>query len=241
MLKPEILQFGEKGLLLTWPENIDDLILQSVLAYQKWIEKNHNQFIQETNIGYQSLFILLNGESETRNLASILEGLILKVDQQIETKKFIYTIPVCYDLSFGLDLENLAAEKQLNIDEVIEMHINKCYKVNFIGFLPGFLYLSGLNPALYSSRLTKPRLDIPKGSVGIGGEQTGVYPQNSPGGWKIIGRTPILLFDKTKKSPALCEPGNFLKFESVSLKVFNLIEEQIKINKYVLKREVKND
>ncbi|MFK8046010.1 MAG: 5-oxoprolinase subunit PxpB [Crocinitomicaceae bacterium] len=241
MLKPKISQFGEKGLLLTWDNRIDDAIHTAVLAYQNWIEKEHGDLIQETNIGYQSLLVLIKNEIDLPPLISMIEDISVAHLTRTENSNYLYTVPVCYDISFGLDLATLAQEKNLTIQEIIALHTSQIYKVYFTGFLPGFLYLGGLNPKLHASRLSKPRLEIPKGSVGIGGEQTGIYPQNSPGGWRIIGKTPLLLFNKDNKQPTLCQPGDEIQFESISLQAFKTIEAAILKGTYKIRKEALND
>ena len=241
MQKPKIIQFGEKGLLLNWPEKIDDAIHDAVLAYQRWIESEFKELIQETNIGYQSLLILLKNATEVSKLKLSLENAIFTGELQSDQTSYIFTIPVCYDISLGLDLVSLATQKKLSPDEIISLHSNQIYKVYFSGFLPGFLYLGGLNPVLHSPRLSIPRLEIPKGSVAIGGEQTGIYPKNSPGGWHIIGRTPIQLFDPNSKIPTFCEPGDWIQFEAVSLSEFENIESQIQAGEYKIRKEDVHD
>ncbi len=125
-------------------------------------------------------------------------------------------IPVCYGGTFGPDLDDVARRHGLTPDEVIRRHSAPCYRVQFLGFLPGFAYLSGLPPGLATPRLDTPRQSVPAGAVGIGGAQTGVYPLESPGGWRIIGRTPLMLFDPNRQPPALLQAGDRVRFETVS-------------------------
>ncbi len=124
-------------------------------------------------------------------------------------------IPVCYGGAFGPDLEDVAALHGLTPAEVIRWHSSPRYRVLFLGFLPGFAYLTGLPPGLATPRLDTPRQSVPAGAVGIGGAQTGVYPLDSPGGWRIIGRTPCLLFDSDREPPALLRAGDRVRFVPV--------------------------
>src|SRR5262245_33192773 len=126
------------------------------------------------------------------------------------------TLPVCYGGEPGPDLEFVAAHHQLSAQEVIELHSRPEYLVYMIGFAPGFPYLGGLPERLATPRLEKPRIAVPKGSVGIGGAQTGVYSVDSPGGWRIIGRTPVPLYDPKQERPSLLEAGDHLRFRPVS-------------------------
>ncbi|KQY52081.1 5-oxoprolinase subunit PxpB [Lysobacter sp. Root494] len=124
----------------------------------------------------------------------------------------IVDIPVVYGGDAGPDLESAAAELGLTPAEVVERHASAEYTVAMIGFAPGFPYLLGLDPALALPRLATPRISVPAGSVGIGGTQTGIYPRESPGGWRLIGRTPLVLFDPSRDLPALLAPGDRVRF-----------------------------
>ncbi|MBP1316148.1 5-oxoprolinase subunit PxpB [Herbaspirillum sp. 1130] len=121
-------------------------------------------------------------------------------------------IPVVYDGSAGPDLDNVARHTGLSTSEVIERHSQAEYVVYFLGFLPGFAYMGGLDASLATPRHTTPRVSIPAGSVGIGGEQTGIYPMASPGGWQLIGRTGLQLFDPSQQPPTLLRPGDRVRF-----------------------------
>ena len=125
-------------------------------------------------------------------------------------------IPVCYDPEFAFDLEQVARHAQISTKEVADLHCRAEYRVNCIGFTPGFPFLSGLSERLATPRRSTPRKEIPAGSVGIGGKQTGVYPLKSPGGWNIIGRTPLPLFDPQKNPPALLRAGDRVRFRSIT-------------------------
>ncbi|HEV8694979.1 MAG TPA: 5-oxoprolinase subunit PxpB [Lysobacter sp.] len=124
-------------------------------------------------------------------------------------------IPVAYGSDFGPDLDSAAAELGLMPDELVQRHVNGEYTVAMVGFAPGFPYLLGLDPALALPRLATPRTAVPAGSVGIGGAQTGIYPRESPGGWRLIGRTPLVLFDPAREPPALLAPGDRVRFVAV--------------------------
>lgn len=124
-------------------------------------------------------------------------------------------IPVCYDDEFGQDLKQVAAHCRLSIAAVIERHTAATYRVAMLGFAPGFPYLLGLDPSLHMPRRSSPRLRVARGSVAIGGAQTGIYPRELPGGWSLIGRTPLNLFDATRDQPALLSSGDQVRFVSI--------------------------
>jgi inhibitor of KinA len=131
-------------------------------------------------------------------------------------------IPVCYDPEFGFDLENVAHHAQISSREVVDLHSAPEYRVSCIGFVPGFPFLAGLPRKLGTPRRATPRKEIPAGSVGIGGAQTGIYPLRSPGGWNLIGRTPLRLFDPAKKPPALLRAGDRVRFRVITREEFEI-------------------
>ena len=233
--KPTYKQFGEKAILVEWQAIIDDEILNDILHYVEKIkaskEINYIDLIQ----GYNSLTIIYkefieNFCEEVALLKSVYSS-TLKIAKQ---DYFLWEIPVCYDLEFGIDLQEISKKSSLEIDEIIKIHSETIYKVFFVGFLPGFLYLGGLNEQLFFDRKPNPRLHVAKGSVAIGGMQTGVYPQNSAGGWNIIGKTPIDFFDVNQPNPCFAKAGDFIKFNPISLDKFYQLEEEIKDEKYQL-------
>jgi inhibitor of KinA len=129
-------------------------------------------------------------------------------------------IPVCYDAKFGFDLEHVAEHTKLSAYEIVDLHSGGKYRVACIGFVPGFTFLAGLPKNLTTPRRDVPRKEIPPGSVGIGGAQTGIYPLRSPGGWNLIGRTPLKLFDPIKDPPTLLCPGDRVRFRAITREEF---------------------
>ena len=141
----------------------------------------------------------------------------------ISNKKKNWKIPICYNSELALDIENVSNTLKINTKEFIKKHIKPCYDVDMIGFLPGFLYLGGLNNSLSLPRKKVPRKIIPKGSIGIAENQTGIYNIESPGGWNIIGRTPYELFDKNSEPPIKIKQGDTITFYEVKINEFNRI------------------
>lgn len=125
-------------------------------------------------------------------------------------------IPVCYGGEFGPDLESVAERNNLSPDEVVEIHCESAYPVYMIGFAPGFPYLGGMSERISAPRLDTPREKIPAGSVGIAGRQTGVYPIETPGGWRLIGRTPLRMFNPTRDPPSLLQAGDLVRFTAIN-------------------------
>ena len=133
-------------------------------------------------------------------------------------------VPVCYGGEFGPDLARVAAQAKLSPEEIIKRHTKAEYLVHLIGFAPGFPYLGGLPKELQTPRHAKPRMVVPPGSVGIGGEQTGIYPLATPGGWNLIGRTPLRIFRPEETPPVLLAAGDKVKFRAISAEEFARLE-----------------
>ena len=150
-----------------------------------------------------------------------------------------FRIPVCYDEDFGLDLQELSRQKKLSIEDLITMHTTPEYVIYFLGFLPGFLYLNGMDKNLDFPRRSSPRKSIEKGAVGIGGNQTGIYPKNSPGGWNILGRTPVDIFDPKSENPSPFSAGDRIKFYSISRKEYE--EIKLLVDNHVFQFETLQD
>ncbi len=138
----------------------------------------------------------------------------------------VVEIPVRYGGAYGIDLDAAAAELGLTSEALIERHAAPLYTVAMIGFAPGFPYLAGLDPTLALPRLATPRSRVPAGSVGIGGAQTGLYPRESPGGWRLLGRTPLRLFDPARTSPSLLAPGDRVRFVAIDEARFKALERE---------------
>jgi len=138
-------------------------------------------------------------------------------------ERSIIEIPVCYDMSLGIDLQNAVKASKCSIAELVQQHSEKIYTVYCLGFLPGFAYMGEVPNAIQLPRHPSPRSKVLAGSVGIAGKQTGIYPMNSPGGWQIIGRTPIKIFDPTSASLTLFKAGDQVKFKPIDLELFHTL------------------
>ena len=137
------------------------------------------------------------------------------------TEPAMIEVPVCYETEFAPDLEEVARLAGLAPEQIARRHASATYRVSCVGFTPGFPYLSGLPPELATPRRASPRKEIPAGAVAIGGTQTGIYPRKSPGGWNIIGRTPLRLFDVERNPPALFRAGGSVRFRKISREEFD--------------------
>ena len=158
---------------------------------------------------------------------------LLKVEIKAgDERKKIFEIPVCYGGDFGPDIATIAEHAGLTEQEVIDIHSSRDYLIYMLGFLPGFCYLGGLDERIFTPRLASPRLKIDAGSVGIGGSQTGIYPLDSPGGWQLMGKTPVKTYDPDREVPILVEAGDYIRFVPIDEEEFYRIKELVDRNEY---------
>ncbi|WP_059105521.1 5-oxoprolinase subunit PxpB [Shouchella shacheensis] len=158
----------------------------------------------------------------SKKVIQMIEERIQTMEESSEGKESkIVTIPVCYEESLGPDLPHVARVNDLSLEEVIAIHTGGEYLVYMLGFAPGFPFLGGMSPNIAMPRREEPRANIPAGAVGIAGEQTGVYPIETPGGWQLIGQTPLVLFDAKREQPSLLQAGDTVRFASISFEEFH--------------------
>ena len=229
--------YGERSILIEWPENINEDILIDIISFKESIL---NEFSNELRAvpAYNSLTLIFNDLNfRFSHKIEILKELYKHVEKKEMRSRKIWEIPVCYDLSFGIDLHEISKKKNCTVEEIVQLHTNTIYTVYCIGFLPGFMYLGGLPELLTTPRRNTPRLKVPAGAVGIGGNQTGIYPQESPGGWNIIGNSPIKLFDPHQETPCQVNVGDKIKFVPISLPQYKLIEIEIKAKVFSMKNK----
>lgn len=168
----------------------------------------------------------MKSESPYEVVKVILDNIISKLDFSLEDEEHIVEIPVCYGGEFGQDIEQVAKINNITVDEVIKIHSEGKYLVYMIGFAPGFPYLGGMSEKIAAPRRESPRIAIPAGSVGIAGMQTGVYPIETPGGWQLIGKTPLKLFDLKRNSKSLLKAGDIVKFYPISYEEYVQLKEE---------------
>ncbi len=234
-------QFGERAVLIEWEAKIAEDILKDITFFKNKIQAILNDEVEDCIIGYHSLTIVFKEFIDFSIKVDSLQKIYLEKGNDKKTKNYLWEIPVCYDTQFGIDLEELSVGLKLSVEEIIELHSETIYTIYFIGFLPGFLYLGGLDSRLHFPRKATPRLKTPKGSVAIGGSQTGIYPQESPGGWNLTGNTPILFFDLTKEQPCFAKSGDKIKFIPVDLDSYKNIQNQIEKGSYIIPKTIIND
>lgn len=232
-------RFSEASILVQWPRQIAPEILDDVLIFKTYLLSLPSQSILQITHAYNS--ILISYDSHVDNLEIKLSLLKSQYASRLNLEKQqrkLWKIPVCYDPTFGMDLEGISVEKNTSTSEIIQLHSEAVYKVYFIGFLPGFLYLGGLDERLHMPRKKSPRQHIEKGAVAIGGEQTGIYPNASPGGWNILGNSPIDFFNPNLELPCFASAGDSIRFVSVDYKTHQEILTAVQKGTYNIESEV---
>ena len=233
----ELIPVGDSAVLLRFEQKASPEINAQVQAADAAIRDAGWDGILETIPAFASLLV----EYDPARLSyADLSGRLQTLNTLESSGKgdaFVYTIPVCYGGSFGEDLEDVAEHAGISVDEVIRRHSAVDYRIYMLGFLPGFPYLGGLDESIACPRLSSPRQRIAPGSVGIGGSQTGVYPIASPGGWRLIGTTPLKLYDPNREEPILYRAGDSIRFAPITQGEFETIARQVEEGTYVLEKE----
>ena len=231
--------FGKSAILIDWPQEISNDILEDIRLFSEKIEEHNFSEVMELNFVYSSLLVIYsNSLISYKDMKKKLSILYSRKHTTIHRHHALWEIPVCYDKKFGIDLDFLSKKKDLDIDKIISLHSSPIYTVFGIGFLPGFLYLGGLPNELHVPRRSQPRLNVPKGAIAIGGNQTGIYPQDTPGGWHILGKTPVSLFDARNEKPCFVSPGDKIKFKPIKKAEYDLIQIAEESEVYQLKQEI---
>lgn len=234
--------YGAHSILIEWPTEIHGDILNDVLCFKQIIENKYIKEKVQVKSAYNSLLVIyVLGINNIYDKISTLKS-AYKTTSGLNKPSFRrWNIPVCYDDEFGIDLDEISSRNNISKSDIIRLHSTSIYIVYFIGFLPGFLYLGGLKKELHIPRKSTPRLAVEKGAVAIGGNQTGVYPNASPGGWNIIGNTPIDFFDVNSNPPCFAKGGDQIRFYPISRKEYSVIKKLVDAGLYQLESEVLDD
>lgn len=222
LFDPPRLRFaGDTGVLVEYGDGIDPEINRKVRIMTAAIDAEPPPGVVEVVPTYRSLLILYDPQqTDPSRLQSALTALEGRLDRIEIPPPRTVEIPVLYGGEMGPDIDFVAEHSGLSVEEVIRMHSEPAYLLYMIGFTPGFAFLGGLPDALATPRLPTPRTQVPAGSVGIANNQTGMYPVASPGGWQLIGRTPVRLFDPDREEPFLYRAGDLIQFKPITPEEF---------------------
>jgi inhibitor of KinA len=229
----QIFPLGDAAITIDFGNCIDEAVNDYVIARFNQLLEHPLQGMIEAVPAYSSLTVYYDiialkkkiplHQTVYEWMRQELEKRLQQPVQQDQVNERLMPIPVCYDEEFGWDIKQLATAKNISVEEVIQIHIAKTYKVYMLGFMPGFAYMGELDEKIAMPRKPQP-VNIVAGSVGIAGRQTGIYPLASPGGWQIIGRTPLILFDTAREEPTLLRAGDTVQFYSITKKDFYEIQ-----------------
>ncbi len=225
---PRVLHAGDNCLVVEFGDTISLETNARVQELRHTLENLKITGLREMVPTYRSLAIYFDPlMSDPENLVRQLGKLAAETAGDTTDGGSVIIIPVCYGGEYGPDIENVSRHNGLTINQVIEKHSNRNYYCYMLGFTPGFSYLGGMDEAIATPRLENPRTVIPAGSVGIAGKQTGIYPIDSPGGWQLIGRTPLKMFDPRGTKPTLMEAGLWVRFSQISVEEYQQIERDV--------------
>lgn len=228
MKNVEIFPAGDQALVVEFGKNIDEETNDKVHALSDYLKEHHIKGIRETLPTYRSLMVFYDSsEVDFFKLSKVIwhyKPFKNKNDKKIRRKLLV---PCCYGGNYGPDLKEMSNILGMGQEEIIRIHEKADYKIYMLGFLPGFVYLGGLDEKISVPRLDTPRISIPARSVGIGGNQTGVYPISSPGGWRLIGSTPLDFYNPKNEPPILCSAGEYIGFVSINETEYDAIRNDI--------------
>lgn len=211
---------------VSWPAKVDESTLLEMTGFKHALSDRFDKYLVDARMGYHSLMLRFRPERDASSFSPEIEELLSHEANLVKSQRKRWKIPVCYHPSLAKDLLPFASTKRLEVEEVAALHSQPDYLLHFYGFLPGFMYLGGLNPKLHLPRKAVPDRQVERGSVAIGGQQTGIYPVDSPGGWHVIGKTPLVLFDTRSQVLPPFSPGDRIRFFPVSVEVFESLQKQ---------------
>ena len=219
---------GDSSILIVFGDAINAETNQRIAATVRLIREQRIEGIVDMIPAFVSLLINYNPLVISYDeLRERLDKILQMKTKSEKTVRRVFEIPVCYGGEYGPDLQNIADNAGLSAREVIDIHTSCDYLIYMLGFLPGFCYLGGLDERIHTPRLKTPRLKIPAGSVGIGGSQTGIYPMESPGGWQLMGMTPVRTYDPDREVPILLQAGDYIRFVEIDEAEYKRISEEI--------------
>jgi inhibitor of KinA len=220
-----IIPASDSSVLVEFGAVIAPEIQDQVLGLFHALQARGDEHIRNLHPGYASLLLDFDPLAITHeDVATVVELLVNTGFAEAESDSKVVEIPVCYDAEFGPDLADVATHTKLPAAEVVRLHSGAMYRVCFLGFTAGFAYLGGMPEVLHTPRLATPRRAVAAGSVGIAGGQTGIYPTQTPGGWRLIGRTPLRMFEAEAEPPTRVRAGDRIRFATIGRAEFERLE-----------------
>lgn len=229
----KFLTAGDSAILIEFGNDISPEINRKITATVSLLKEQQIEGVVDLIPAFCSLLVSYDLRIVSYEMMEERLRQLVKVDVKSEVgERKVIEIPVCYGGEYGPDIATVAEHAGMTETEVIALHSSKDYLIYMIGFLPGFSYLGGLDERLNTPRLANPRIKINAGSVGIGGSQTGIYPLDSPGGWQLIGMTPVKTYDAERTIPILYEAGDYIRFVPIDEEEFKRIKKLVDSNEY---------
>lgn len=242
MSYPQIKITGDTSVAVVFGNEISTDINTRIRAFDEALAEEQIDGVYETVPTYCSLTIHYAPEKIRYEALQEKLGTLLAVSHKAQKlNTIVMEIPVVYGGEYGPDLETVAAHNGMSPEDVIRIHSGAEYLIYMLGFTPGFSYMGGMDESIATPRLKTPRVLIPAGSVGIAGKQTGIYPIDSPGGWQLIGRTPVKLYDAHRDTPILLDAGLHVKFIPIDEAEYKRIETRIEQGRYHCHSYVKEE
>ncbi|MEC5423279.1 5-oxoprolinase subunit PxpB [Virgibacillus sp. C22-A2] len=225
---------GDSAILMSLDEDINEKTNKRIVSLANRIERDADGYFEEVIIGFRTLLVQYNPLKVSYHSAvEKLTYLESVSGNSTEQERRHIEIPVLYGGEYGPDLDSVAQLNSLSPEEVIKIHSEASYLVYFLGFTPGYPFMGGMSKEIATPRLDSPRISIAPGSVGIANDQTGIYPVESPGGWRIIGQTPLQLYNFKKEQPFLLGAGDYVTFRVILNDEFNDIKKRVEEGSYV--------
>jgi len=224
---------GDSAILIEFEQKIAPEINNKITALVRLIKEQQIEGIVELLPSFCALLVNYDPRVITYRQLNDRLSELAQLDIEVEGQPArIFEIPTCYGGSYGPDIDHISERAELSVQEVVDIHSSRDYLIYMLGFMPGFSYLGGLDERIHTPRLATPRVKIHGGSVGIAGGQTGIYPIDSPGGWQLLGMTPVKTYDPNRDVPILYNAGDYIRFVPINEDEFLSIKAQVEEGSY---------